>query len=146
LSLLSKAQILQMIPHQGKMNLLDQVEFFDEHSLVASTCCHQDCCHPLAYNGIWPTHTVVEMAAQGMALHGVLTKSSSGDSVPPRQAFIGAVSRLSIAMPNLAHSLGPLSLHVTRESYEEQSATYHFRGVAGDNLCAEGDALVVFGA
>lgn len=68
----------ELIPHQGKMRLLDTVLSFDATRIRMSTATHRDPENPLrSESGLRAIH-LCEYGAQAMAVHGALLAQASG--------------------------------------------------------------------
>lgn len=74
--MLTRQEILALIPHGGRMCLLDRAVSWDDEKLVAETSCHRDEACPLRREGRLATVALVEPALQAMALHGALRQGS----------------------------------------------------------------------
>jgi predicted hotdog family 3-hydroxylacyl-ACP dehydratase len=69
---LTRAEILNLLPHGAEMVLLDAVESMTEESIVCLTGCHRASGNPLRRGRSLPAVAAVELAAQALALHGAL--------------------------------------------------------------------------
>ena len=66
-------RIRELVPHAGKMCLLERVVACETASIRCETRSHLDQSNPLRRNGHLSSICAVEYAAQAMALHGALT-------------------------------------------------------------------------
>ena len=66
-------RIRELVPHSGKMCLLERVVSCDAASIRCETRSHLDRANPLRRNGHLSSVCAIEYAAQAMALHGALT-------------------------------------------------------------------------
>jgi predicted hotdog family 3-hydroxylacyl-ACP dehydratase len=66
-------RIRELVPHAGKMCLLERVVDCDTASIRCETRSHLDRANPLRRNGHLSSVCAIEYAAQAMALHGALT-------------------------------------------------------------------------
>lgn len=60
------------LPHGPSMRLIEEVDRFDAHEVVIGISDYQRLDHPLRHGGRLGIACVVEYAAQGAAVHGVL--------------------------------------------------------------------------
>jgi predicted hotdog family 3-hydroxylacyl-ACP dehydratase len=65
-------RIRELVPHAGKMCLLERVVDCDTASIRCETRSHLDRANPLRRNGHLSSVCAIEYAAQAMALHGAL--------------------------------------------------------------------------
>ncbi len=84
-------RIRELIPHSGKMCLLERVLDYSTQSIRCETRSHLDQANPLRRNGHLSSICGIEYAAQAMALHGSLrspersTASVSAPDVEPER-------------------------------------------------------------
>ena len=69
---LSRDQLLRLIPHAGRMCLLDRVVDYSESEIHCATRTHLDPANPLRRDHALSALHLVEYAAQAMAAHGAL--------------------------------------------------------------------------
>jgi predicted hotdog family 3-hydroxylacyl-ACP dehydratase len=100
-SRLSRSQFASLIPHSGRMCLIDSVEFWDDGSIDCLSGTHRDRSNPLRRNGELSVVHLLEYGAQAMAIHGGLL---NGRAAPGMLAALRNV-RLYI---ETAESLGAL--------------------------------------
>lgn len=74
---LSRAQFEPLIPHSGRMCLIDSVEFWDDRSIYCLSGTHRDPGNPLRMNGALSSIHLLEYGAQAMAIHGGLLNSAA---------------------------------------------------------------------
>jgi predicted hotdog family 3-hydroxylacyl-ACP dehydratase len=80
-------RIRELVPHAGKMCLLERVVDCDTASIRCETRSHLDRANPLRRNGHLSSVCAIEYAAQAMALHGALTAPGhSGALTAPRHS------------------------------------------------------------
>jgi len=134
--------IATLIPHQGKMCLLEKIVRWDDREILLHTATHRSRENPLrnACGRLRALH-LCEYGAQAMAVHGALTARASGTT----------------ARPGLLVSLRAVALHCvwieTVDSLLEVTATrllagaggwqYRFGISAAAQLLAEGRAAVI---
>jgi predicted hotdog family 3-hydroxylacyl-ACP dehydratase len=80
-------RIRELVPHAGKMCLLERVVDCDTASIRCETRSHLDRANPLRRNGHLSSVCAIEYAAQAMALHGALmAPRHSGALMAPRHS------------------------------------------------------------
>jgi len=82
--------ISELLPHQGKMVLIDTIVSCDENFIVCKTRSHQSQSNPLHNKTGLPISACLEYGAQALALHGIMNRS--GDT-RPKQASIIAIKK-----------------------------------------------------
>jgi predicted hotdog family 3-hydroxylacyl-ACP dehydratase len=70
--MLSRARILELIPHQGTMCLLDEVTAWSDATITCRTRSHLSPDNPLRRNGSLHVLCGIEYGLQAAALHGAL--------------------------------------------------------------------------
>ena len=119
-----KIKLEKLIPHQGRMCLLDEVLFFDDHSIICSASSHRSMDNPL--RGPRGLHVVagVEYAAQAAAVHGALNSSRS--DLPNALRVLGLVSEVQFHQNEL-HALPLLEIHAELLGEQLTSQMYAFK-------------------
>lgn len=72
-----------LIPHQGKMCLLERVIEWDVNRITLSTRTHLDPLNPLRRDSRLRALHLCEYGAQSMAVHGALKAHEKGERAPP---------------------------------------------------------------
>jgi predicted hotdog family 3-hydroxylacyl-ACP dehydratase len=123
--------IRALIPHAGRMCLLDQVLAYDPERIVCSCTSHTNDRNPLRTNdGLSAVHAI-EYGAQAMALHGALLGGAK------RPGYIVAVREVQMNVDWLHEILGPVRVTAKVLMRDERAATYWFL------LEVENETLVV---
>jgi predicted hotdog family 3-hydroxylacyl-ACP dehydratase len=139
--MISRDEILALIPHQGTMCLWDEVLYWDAQRIRLRARNHRDPAHPLRSNDRLRAIHLCEYGAQAMAVHGGLRARGSG----------------GVARPGMLVALRGVHLHVARiddlpRALEceaevlveaESSQQYGFRIHHAGTLLAEGRAAVM---
>ena len=138
---LDHAGIAAMIPHRGRMCLLERLLQWSADAIHCSASSHRDADNPLRGSAGLLAPCAIEYAAQAMALHGGLLACRSG---PPQGGYIAVVREVRFAVPSLHDIEGELQIHAQRVAGDGQVVSYRFRvdDAAGRRL-AEGRATVV---
>lgn len=138
---LERADILALIPHQGRSCLLDTCLGWTDTTLSAQTRMHLLPDNPLRANGRLGAGAGAEMAMQAAALHGALT---AGREKAP--GYLAVLRDMEIAVLWLdCPDYGALAIDVTREQADSAGMIYGFRvsSEKGERLLA-GRGIVMF--
>lgn len=73
--MLSREQIATLLPHDGRMVLLDSVERWTDSEITCSTRSHLANDNPLRRGSVLPALCGIEYGAQAMAVHGALVSN-----------------------------------------------------------------------
>lgn len=130
-----------LVPHSGRMILIDRVVSWDERSLRASCQSHLSVENPLRREGRLPVVHALEYGAQAMAVHGGLLAERSGE--PIAGGFLASARNLRFFRPRLDDLSGELDVEVSMQHVQEGSLVYTFRVSASGQPVAEGMAIVM---
>ncbi len=138
---LDHAGIAALVPHRGRMCLLDRLCRWSAESVHCSAISHRDLDNPLRGESGLLAPCAIEYAAQAMALHGGLLAGRSG---PPQGGYIASVRDVRFAVSTLHDIDGELQIHAHRLAGDAQLVSYGFEVTdsAGRRL-VEGRATVV---
>jgi predicted hotdog family 3-hydroxylacyl-ACP dehydratase len=134
---LGREAIAGLVPHQGAMCLLEEVEHWDEHAITCRARSHRDPAHPLRSAGRLAAIIGVEYAAQAVAVHGGLTGAG------PRAGYLAAVRDVECAAERLDTVAEDLTIHATQVAAESGRLLYDFRIVAAGRELLRGRLTVV---
>ena len=120
----NKIKLESLIPHQGEMNLLNEVLYYDDFSITCSASSHRAMNNPL--RGPHGLHAIagIEYAAQAAAVHGALRSSTKPQAKPLR--VLGLVSQVQIHRRAL-HDLPLLEIHATLIGEQLTGQMYAFK-------------------
>lgn len=122
--LLNHAQIAALIPHSGRMCLLDGVEHWDETSILCITRSHLQAGHPLwNKTGLSAVHAV-EYGAQAAAVHGGLLAQAQGAQALP--GYIVQIKELELSCARLDTIQDAFSVSAQRLAASAQGWIYQF--------------------
>lgn len=135
------AEIARLIPHQGRMCLLDAVLACSPQAITCSARSHGAADHPLRTAQGLLAPVAIEYAAQAMALHGAL---NAKPGVQGRPGFIAAVRGVRLRVPRLDDVAGALQVQAEQLAGDERQALYRF-SVADDTgrVLVDGRCTVV---
>lgn len=133
-------RIAALIPHAGRMVLLERILRWDDTDIALATTTHRDPTHPLATAaGLRSVH-LCEYGAQAMAVHGGLTAEAQGRRAQPGLL----VSLRDVALHcDYVHDL-PGELEVVAHRLHDSGSAwqYTFEVRHAGVLLAEGRAMV----
>ena len=136
--------IESLLPHAGRMRLIDRVVWFDEHRVVCESDSHRAVDHPLAFDQALPIACGLEYGAQAMAIHGSLLASSSGASEPGvGHGYLVAASDLRWTTERLDRCEGALVIEAVSELRTDRHVAYRFELKAGGRCVMTGRASVL---
>ncbi|WP_418319451.1 hydroxymyristoyl-ACP dehydratase [Piscinibacter sakaiensis] len=138
---LERAGILERIPHQGRMCVLDRLLGWSATEIRCSASSHRDPANPLRSASGLLAPAAIEYAAQAMALHGSLLAGSGG---PPGGGHIASLRQVQFGVTTLHDVPGALLIFAERLAGDADVVAYRFEvdDEAGQRL-AEGRATVV---
>lgn len=96
---ISRAEILELIPHAGSMCLHDAVLEYDAETVLCSSQGHLSPRHPLRCNNELAALHLAEYGAQAMAIHGGLLVRAQGGRAAP--GFLVSIRSLQLSVGRL---------------------------------------------
>lgn len=141
--MLSKAQIARMIPHAGRMCLLDRVLAWDATTICCSSRTHRDPQNPMRVGNELPALCGIEYAAQAMAVHGGLSAATAGR---PRTGYLASLRDVTCLQKQLDGLPGDLAVEAERLMGDEARVIYRFTVWVGETEILNGRATVVLDA
>ncbi|MBV9783133.1 MAG: phosphotransferase [Acidisphaera sp.] len=105
--MLDRSRILSLIPHQGRMCLLDRVEEWGEAAIVCSAVSHLDPANPLRRDGRLGIACGIEYGLQAAAVHGALC-----DGAAQAPGYLASLRSVRFAVERLDDPwIGRLAVH-----------------------------------
>lgn len=141
--MLNKAQIAAMIPHAGRMCLLDEVLAWSATTIRCSSRSHRDADNPMRVEGALPALCGIEYAAQAMAVHGGLSASVAGR---PTAGYLASLREVACRQKRLDAPQGDLVVEAERLMGDEGRVIYRFTLWVGETEMVSGRATVVLDA
>lgn len=138
---LDRNEICQLIPHAGRMCLLEEVEFWDENSIRCHSSSHLEADHPLQHDGNLSSIHLIEYSAQAMATHGGLVARKHHKVLS--NGYLAMLKEVNITMCDLSKTESPLIIDAERLMAVESSFIYQFGVTLDGELLASGRATVV---
>lgn len=129
-----------LIPHQGRMCLLERVIHWDEAHIVAATTTHRAPDHPLAAAGRLRALHLCEYGAQAMAVHGALIARAAGARAAP--GLLVALREVQLACTEL-QQFGEIEVRAERLLTGAASWQYEFSVWHAGARLARGRAAIM---
>lgn len=139
--LLNPSAIARLIPHAGRMVLLDAVVAHDEHGLWARSGSHRHPDNPLRRGPRLSPMAGVEYAAQAAAVHGALL---AGEDAGPRPGFLAMLREVSWTVERLDDIAADLDIRVRLFEAQPDSVMYEFQVEADGGVLLTGRLAVFF--
>jgi predicted hotdog family 3-hydroxylacyl-ACP dehydratase len=141
---IAREQILGLIPHAGRMCLLDRVIAWDAQRVHCESSTHLDADNPLREAGRLSAIHLIEYAAQAMAIHGGLLARDAGE-VPAGAGVLAALRDIELKVAQLDDITAPLQVVAHRRIAGAGGSIYEFAIHAGDVPLASGRLSVMPG-
>lgn len=139
--MMERTEIESLIPHQGRMCLLDRVEHWDAAGIRCRSGTHRDPENPLRRDGALSAVHLVEYGAQAMAIHGgLLARAENGAARP---GLLVAVRDLKLDVARLDDLSAELVVSARRLVANAGGWLYSFEAEAGGKRLASGRVGVI---
>jgi predicted hotdog family 3-hydroxylacyl-ACP dehydratase len=133
-------EVASLVPHAGRMCLLERVLDWDESTVTLATATHRDPANPLRSDGRLRAIHLCEYGAQAMAVHGGLRAWARGGRARP--GLLVSLRDVVLECDHVDDLAGELIVSA-RCVHESLSAwQYDFRVSHGTRLLAQGRATV----
>lgn len=140
--MLPKSDWAPLIPHAGRMCLLDDVLSWDAQSIHAATVGHRSPDNPLRGEGGLHAVNLAEYGAQAMAVHGgLLARSRGSETVRPGRLV--SLRDVQLSESFIDHLDGHLDVQAECLYADESGAQYSFRIEHAGRLLCQGRAAVI---
>ncbi|HEY0418377.1 MAG TPA: hypothetical protein VGC80_02555 [Acetobacteraceae bacterium] len=139
---LDRATIAALIPHAGRMCLLERVVSWDAGGITCHALGHRDPGNPMARDGVLPVLCGIEYAAQAMAVHGGLTAAGPR----PSAGFLASLREVACHADRLDTLPAPLVVAAQVLLGEASRVVYRFSLHAEGREVLSGRAAVVLAA
>jgi len=140
--MLDKTDWAHLIPHAGRMCLLDAVLAWDERGIHAISAGHARLDNPLrGGRGLHAVH-LAEYGAQAMAVHGALLARERGHETV-RPGRLVSLREVDLFAEHVDHLDGRLDVHAECLYADDGGAQYAFRVEHQGRLLCRGRAAVI---
>jgi len=134
-------EICELIPHTGKMCLLDAVKCWDEKNIICITNTHQKTDNPLRNSDGLPMLSLLEYGAQAMAVHGCLLAKKDG--VTMEEGYLASLRDIQLTQGRLSDVKCELEIGAERIYADGGNMIYAMIVHANNKILATGRATVV---
>jgi predicted hotdog family 3-hydroxylacyl-ACP dehydratase len=135
----TREQIAVLIPHQGRMCLLDEVRQSTADTIVCISRSHSSPDNPLRRGGRLSAVALCEYGAQAMAVHGGMAMQASGQQPPSGWLVTLRDVQLNVAF---VEATGELEVAARRLAESDMAWQYEFAVTRAGQLLASGRATV----
>lgn len=136
-----------LLPHAGRMRLVDRIVLYDEQRIVCESDSHRAADHPLADAETLSIVVALEYGAQAMAIHGgLLAAMAQPQRARARHGFLVAASDLNWSVDRLDTCASPLIIEAVSELRSDNHVAYRFEVRAADVTLFRGRASVLLDA
>ena len=126
-------RIDHLLPHEGRMRMIDQVVRWGDEDIECIAHSHRDRDNPLRVDGMLPAACGLEYGAQAMAIHGALVARSEAK---PKVGLLVAAHELEWHVARLDNVEEALTVRARRLLGSAQQVAYEF------DVCADRRSLV----
>jgi predicted hotdog family 3-hydroxylacyl-ACP dehydratase len=133
-------RIGDLVPHAGRMCLLERVLAWDDAGVTTATTTHRDPAHPLARDGRLHAIHLCEYGAQAMAVHGGLTAHARGECARP--GLLVSLRDVALECDFVQDLEGELLVEARRLHDSGAAWQYEFRVTHAGRRLAQGRATV----
>lgn len=109
---LNRDAIAALIPHEGAMCLLSEVERYDDRTIVCRATSHASKTNPLRIEDRLPALAGIEYAAQALAAHCALVDAGAAPS--RRRGLLAGARNVTLNVERLDDIPGPLTVRAER--------------------------------
>lgn len=138
---IGRDELATLIPHQGRMCLLDSVEQWSEAQIECRSDSHRDPQNPLRQDGALAAVHLAEYGAQAMAIHGGLMERAAGGSARP--GLLVTLRDLKLATARIDDVAAPLEVRARRLLANADGWLYAFEVDAAGRRLASGRIGVI---
>ena len=124
---MTKTEIEKIIPHSGKMCLIDEVLSWNQNSIDCSSFSHQDKNHPLRQvSGTLNSLHALEYGAQAAAIHHVLIQKQ-GKILPSKGGVVVKFRSVKLFCEDLSDYQSALMIQAKQVMSNEQIIIYDIK-------------------
>lgn len=138
--MLNADEIADFLPHGRGMSLIEKVIDWQEQNINCIGLSHKDPKNPMFANGNLQSITLIEYAAQSVAVHAGLLNAKLGTQRP---AYIGGLKKIEIAAQYLPDRKTELRISATAELLSAGGAIYKFSISSDAELILSGRLTLV---
>ena len=144
--MIDRETILGLIPHAGRMCLLDRVVEWNADRVLCSSDSHRADDHPLRADGQLSSVHLIEYAAQATAVHGGLLARAGGGEAVAGPGVLASVRDLQLQVGRIDDIGATLEITAHRRIAGPGGSIYDFEVSAAGHVLASGRLSVMPGA
>ncbi|MDA3869691.1 MAG: hypothetical protein PF589_07045 [Gammaproteobacteria bacterium] len=129
--MLEHDEICKLIPHDGKMCLLDKVKSWGINNIICATNTHRNKYNPLRSNDELPMLSLLEYGAQAMAVHGCLLADMDGFIM--KEGYLASLRDINFADGLLSEVESELVIKMER-IYAESGNMIYTMSISANNI------------
>jgi predicted hotdog family 3-hydroxylacyl-ACP dehydratase len=138
---LAHADIAALVPHAGRMCLLESVQEWNAAGIRCSASSHADAGNPLRTRSGLLASAAIEYAAQAAAVHGALKARAAGHTAAP--GFLASARGVQLHRLRLDDLDGPLSVEAEHLAGDDRQLLYAFAVRHAGQTVVDGRLAVV---
>jgi len=139
---LDRDELARLIPHQGRMCLLDGVIEYDTTTIVCATTSHRRLDNPLRRRGRLGALCGLEYAAQAVAVHGGLSAAAAQTRAKP--GLLAGTREIRLAVERLDDIGSDLIVRAEQLIAGGDALLYAFALSADEKILLEGRLSIFF--
>ena len=136
----AEPRIETLVPHAGRMCLLERIVSWDDTQVTLATTTHRDPANPLARDGRLRAIHLCEYGAQAMAVHGGLVASARGERARP--GLLVTLRDVALDCDFIEDLAGELVVEAVRVHGGADAWQYDFRVSHEGRPLARGRAMI----
>ncbi len=117
---INKPEIEKLIPHAGKMCLIDQVECWNQDTIICHSLTHLHPDNPLQMNNQLSSIHLLEYGAQSIAIHGGLLRKAK------MPGFLAAIRHAEFFIDRIDNLDTEIIINTKAEVKTDAGAVYEF--------------------
>jgi predicted hotdog family 3-hydroxylacyl-ACP dehydratase len=125
--MLEKTQIEGLLPHHGKMFLLEHVFAYDRDAIECGAVSHRDADNPLRHADKLPAHAAIEYAAQAAGVHGGLLNRDVNPTAAPQMGYLAVLTDMQWNVERLDDLPDVLRIYAQRTAVTPGGRLYRVR-------------------
>ena len=122
--MIGRDEILTLVPHAGRMCLIDRVSSWDPSQIHCEADSHRDPEHPLCHLGVLSAVHIIEYGAQAAAIHASLL--STDPTSANKAGMLVSVRDCELRVERFDDLLHALEIRARREAANVAALTYSF--------------------
>jgi predicted hotdog family 3-hydroxylacyl-ACP dehydratase len=139
--MLDHDEICKLIPHDGKMCLLDKEKSWNKKNIVCTSNTHRSKSNPLRSNKGLPMISLLEYGAQAMAVHGYLLADMDGYIM--KDGYLASLRDIYLADGMLSEVDAELVINMEKIFAESGNMIYTMSISSNQTILSSGRVSVV---